>query len=189
MGNSIQSGVVLRYANYRDNDRMLTLFTREAGLVSVCARGCRRPKSPLAAAGEAFVYGEFSIFEGRGGKRMLDSFALLESFYPIREDIARLAGGSCSRTGKPVISGTLIPPASERQFLFSKIKMVASSSALRNTEAITVSGTCTTEESTGKLLAINAPAIFISPLSFPILFHNSGLLCGPRVFFPSGYIQ
>lgn len=95
MGNSIQSGIVLRYANYRDYDRMLTLFTREAGLLSVCARGCRRPKSPLAAAGEAFVYGEFSIFEGRGGKRMLDSFSCLESFYPIREDIARLAGGSC----------------------------------------------------------------------------------------------
>lgn len=45
------NGIVTRYANYRDNDRILTLFTRERGLISAAARGCRRPKMP-AFAGE-----------------------------------------------------------------------------------------------------------------------------------------
>lgn len=41
------NGIVTRYADYKDNDRMLTLFTYEQGLVSCAARGCRRAKSPL----------------------------------------------------------------------------------------------------------------------------------------------
>ena len=59
------NGIVTRYANYRDNDRILTLFTRERGLISAAARGCRRPKSPLLPASELFVSGEFVLFFNR----------------------------------------------------------------------------------------------------------------------------
>lgn len=56
------NGIVTRYADYKDNDRMLTLFTYEQGLVSCAARGCRRAKSPLMGASELFVSGEFVLF-------------------------------------------------------------------------------------------------------------------------------
>ncbi len=88
------NGIVLRYANYKENDRILTIFTREAGLISASARGCRRPKSPLLGASEAFVYGEFLLFERGAGKYSVDGCDIRESFYPIREDIPRLAGGT-----------------------------------------------------------------------------------------------
>ena len=39
--------VVLRYANYRDRDRMLTLLTPDHGRVDVLSRGCRKPNSAL----------------------------------------------------------------------------------------------------------------------------------------------
>ena len=92
MAGKTYTAIVLRYANYKESDRILTLFTRECGLLSASAHGCRKPKSPLLGGSEPFVYGEFLLFE-RAGRFTVDSCEVLESFYPIREDIARFAGG------------------------------------------------------------------------------------------------
>ena len=43
------SGIVTRYANYRDNDRMLNIMT-DNGIIGAAARGCRRQNSPLLSA-------------------------------------------------------------------------------------------------------------------------------------------
>ena len=37
------TAIVLRYANYKDNDRMLTLLSPTRGKMEVLSRGCRRP--------------------------------------------------------------------------------------------------------------------------------------------------
>lgn len=87
------NGIVTRYADYRESDRILTLLTGELGLVSVKARGCRRPKSPLMQAAELFVYGEFVLFKN-GDKYTVDSCEVKESFYPLREDISRFGAGA-----------------------------------------------------------------------------------------------
>ena len=87
------NGIVTRYANYRDNDRILTLFTRERGLISAAARGCRRPKSPLLPASELFVSGEFVLFLNRE-KYTLESCDVREPFYPLREDVERFSAGA-----------------------------------------------------------------------------------------------
>ena len=52
MNQTSNTAIVLRYANYRENDRMLTLFSPTRGLVEAVARGCRRPKSKLLSASE-----------------------------------------------------------------------------------------------------------------------------------------
>ncbi len=87
------NGVVTRYTNYRDNDRILTLFTRERGLISAAARGCRRPKSPLLPASELFVSGEFVLFLNRD-KYTLQSCDVRDPFYPLREDVGRFSAGA-----------------------------------------------------------------------------------------------
>lgn len=85
--------VVLRHANYREHDRMLTLLTPDHGRVDVLARGCRKPKSPLMTASELFVHGEYVVF--RGGERFtLTSCAVTDTFYPLRLDPYRLTCAS-----------------------------------------------------------------------------------------------
>lgn len=86
-------GIVTRYADYRESDRILTLLTSELGLVSAKARGCRKPRSPLLGASELFVYGEFVLFKS-GDKYTLDSACVEESFYALREDVARFGAGA-----------------------------------------------------------------------------------------------
>lgn len=81
------SGIVTRYANYKDNDRMLTILT-EHGSIGAAARGCRRPNSPLLPCSELFVYGEFVLYE-KQGKHSVNACDVRESFYPLRQDMER----------------------------------------------------------------------------------------------------
>ena len=87
------SGIVTRYTNYRENDRLLSIFTIERGRIDVKARGCRRPASPLLPAAQPFVYGEFELFSAKD-KYTVNQATVTESFFPIREDIVRYAAAS-----------------------------------------------------------------------------------------------
>lgn len=87
------TAIVLRHANYRDNDRMLTLFSPTRGRIEALARGCRKPRSPLLAASELFALGEYEVYE-RGNHLTVINATLTETFYPLRQDFDRLAVGA-----------------------------------------------------------------------------------------------
>lgn len=86
-------GIVTRYANYRESDRILSIFTIEQGRIEAKARGCRKPQSPLVNACQPFVFGQFEIFTGKE-KATVNACDIKESFYPIREDYERFSIGS-----------------------------------------------------------------------------------------------
>lgn len=89
----LERGIVTRYVNYRENDRILTIFTPDRGRIDVKARGCRRPTSPLLPCAEAFVFGEFELFSSKE-RYTVNACSVEESFFPIREDIVRFALGT-----------------------------------------------------------------------------------------------
>ena len=93
MADMTYRGLVIRTVDYRDNDRILTLFTAEAGRVDAKARNCRKATSPLLACTQPFTYGEYQLFSSKG-KYVVDQGEVLESFYPLREDIGRFAAAS-----------------------------------------------------------------------------------------------
>lgn len=98
-------GIVLRYANYRDHDRMLTILSPAYGRVDVLSRGCRRPKSALMPASEMFVHGEFVLFASND-RSTLTSCELSDTFYPLRLDPYRLTCASymtslCAASAQP----------------------------------------------------------------------------------------
>ena len=84
--------IVLRYANYGESDRMLTLLSPTMGLLSVSARGCRKATSKSLAASELFTAGEYLLYQ-KGERYTLSSFQLQENYYPIRLDVDKLAHG------------------------------------------------------------------------------------------------
>lgn len=93
MNQTENTAIVLRYANYRDNDRMLTLLSPTRGRIDALARGCRRPKSPLLNASELFALGDFELYD-KGGRATVTGVSLTETFYPLRADFDRLACGA-----------------------------------------------------------------------------------------------
>ena len=82
-------GIVLRRADYRENDRMLTLLTPH-GRVDALSRGCKRPKSPLMPASEVFTLGNFELFSSKT-HCTVTACLITDSFYPLRLDMDKLS--------------------------------------------------------------------------------------------------
>ena len=57
-------GIVLGARSWGEADKVMTIFTRERGLVRAAAFGCRRPRSPLAGAMQMFVHADLQFAEG-----------------------------------------------------------------------------------------------------------------------------
>lgn len=85
--------LVLREVQYKESDKILTVLTREAGKVTVKARGCRRKGSRTAAACQLLAYSEMTLFEYRD-HYTLNEAEPLELFWGVRSDVEKLALGS-----------------------------------------------------------------------------------------------
>lgn len=79
---------VIAYANYRDNDRMLTLLSPNLGKISVLSRGCRKPKSAYLQASELLSTGEYVLYYNNN-RYTLVSANIDQLFYNIRLDIGK----------------------------------------------------------------------------------------------------
>lgn len=81
--------IVLRHADYREHDRMLTLFSPTLGRVEALCRGCKKIGSPLLACSEWFAFGEYVLYTGKGRMTVV-SCQMNESFFALRHDYDRL---------------------------------------------------------------------------------------------------
>lgn len=83
-------GLVLRETEYQDADKLLTVLTRDRGLLTLRARGVRSRSSKLKSGCQLLTYSEFTVFEGRGSMSV-DEAVALELFLPLRQDIELLS--------------------------------------------------------------------------------------------------
>ena len=89
MNQTENTAIVLRRVNYRDNDRMVTLLSPSRGRIDALIRNCRKPKSHNLNAAELFALGDYMLIE-TGGRMIVTSVHLIETFYPLRADYERL---------------------------------------------------------------------------------------------------
>ena len=89
MNQTENTAIVLRRVNYRDNDRMVTLLSPSRGRIDALIRNCRKPKSHNLNAAELFALGDYMLVE-TGGRIIVTSVHLIETFYPLRADYDRL---------------------------------------------------------------------------------------------------
>ena len=107
------TAIVLRHVNYRDNDRMVTLFSPSRGRIDAVIRNCRKPKSHNLNAGELFALGDYMLYES-GGRVTVTSVHLIETFYALRQDYDRLTCGTYALS----LTEAVVEPEQERQELF-----------------------------------------------------------------------
>ena len=127
--------IILRRADWRDNDRILTLLSPAHGRMEALCRGCRRTRSPLLAASENFALGEYVLFNS-GERLTVTGCMLADSFYPLRQDYDLLKYASYILSVSEIVSR-----AGEPQLeLFTLLTRSLSRLAYKNMEPRSVTG-------------------------------------------------
>lgn len=91
MENCKTRGIITRRADYGESNCMLTILAEGMGVISACAYGVRSKRSKLKAATQVLCFGEFVLSKKQGDIYRVESIEILDSFYPVCEDITKLA--------------------------------------------------------------------------------------------------
>ena len=86
-------GLIIREQPFKEQDKLITIFTEAEGKRKAIAKGARRSKSSLIASTQLFSYGEFIYYSGRGLATINQAY-VIESFYSLRQNINKMSLGS-----------------------------------------------------------------------------------------------
>lgn len=83
-------GLVIKEMNIGESDRMVTLFTREFGIMRAFAAGAKSIKSKKAAATNLLTYSSFTIKQKNGSLRIYEAIPIAQ-FFSMGSDIELLS--------------------------------------------------------------------------------------------------
>ncbi len=89
------NAVVLRAADYGENDKILTLLTAEAGKITAGIKGVKKAGAKLKFAAQPFCFAEYVLVR-RGEKYTVINASENESFYDLRTDICKFYAASAA---------------------------------------------------------------------------------------------
>lgn len=115
--------LMLRAIDYKDNDKLLTLFAAGKGKITAVCRGVRKAAAKLRFAAQPFCFAEYVLAE-RAGRFTVTSAFLHDGFYSLREDIGKFYAASVVTE----VCNLLLPEGMQSDALFL--------SAVRTLEAI-----------------------------------------------------
>ncbi len=103
-------GIVLGGVPYGENDKILTIFTLEKGTVSARIKGVKKAGAKLKFASEPFCFAEF-VFLSSPNKRTVVNASLIDSFFPIRQDIVKyFCGGAALEFVRRFAKESIVSP-------------------------------------------------------------------------------
>lgn len=79
-------GIVIRSMDYGEGNKILTIYTKEWGKMSVMARGARKLKSRHSAAAQLFSLADYGFYKN-GDMGTVNHSELIHSYHKIREDL------------------------------------------------------------------------------------------------------
>jgi DNA repair protein RecO (recombination protein O) len=83
-------GLVILEKSVGESDRLVTVLTRQEGVVRAFAQQAKKFKNSKLSATQLFSYSRFTIFKGRD-KYIIDDAQPIEVFFDLRRDIERLS--------------------------------------------------------------------------------------------------
>lgn len=83
-------GIIIREVPFGEADKILTILSKEHGLITVSAKNARRPRNNMLFSTSALIYGEFEITGNELSRYYLNQVTIIESFAKLRDDIILL---------------------------------------------------------------------------------------------------
>ena len=93
MANVKVRGIILRMTNFKDYDKYLSILTRDLGIISVFAKGIRRPKNRFNSSCQLFSFNDFELFYNKG-RYSLNEASNVTVFKKLHSDIYLLTAAS-----------------------------------------------------------------------------------------------
>ena len=89
----IVNAVVIKSVDYGENDKILTLFSLERGVISARIKGVKKQSAKLKVFAEPFCFSEYVLVSKNNFFTVING-SVLENFYSIRLDIEKFYAGN-----------------------------------------------------------------------------------------------
>lgn len=87
------NGVVIKTQDYKENDKLVWMYTEKLGKVTSIARGAKRNKSKLFAITLPLCYGDYMIFKGKNLSNLQEG-KIISSFQGLMSNLDKLTYSS-----------------------------------------------------------------------------------------------
>ena len=77
--------ICLKSVDYKDNDKIITLYGTEVGKIAMVAKGAKKPKAKLKYAASPLCFGHY-YYSSKAGKQTLVGCDMYDSFFDISLD-------------------------------------------------------------------------------------------------------
>nr|WP_081896918.1 DNA repair protein RecO [Clostridium sp. KNHs214] len=85
--------VILKTQDYKENDKIIWLFTEKIGKITAIAKGAKKNKSKFLSSTLPFCFGEFVIYRGKS-MYLINEVQIIHSFGEFLEDLEMLTYAS-----------------------------------------------------------------------------------------------
>ncbi|MGL4739681.1 MAG: DNA repair protein RecO [Sarcina sp.] len=89
MGLLKTSGIVIKALDYKENDKLIWLYTENYGKISAVAKGAKRSKSDFFSVTLPLCFGDYLLFKGNGMCRLSEG-KMRNSFQGLLNDLEKL---------------------------------------------------------------------------------------------------
>ena len=86
-------GVIIKALDYKENDKLIWIYTENLGKITAVARGAKKSKSSLFAITLPLCYGDYTIFKGKNLSNMQEG-KIINSFQGLMSNLDKLTYSS-----------------------------------------------------------------------------------------------
>ena len=91
MSNVKTKGLILKQSDFGEANRILTIFTKELGIIKAVAYGARSIRNKNSASTQVMTYADFVLLKTNKDMMSIQSAEIIDSFFGVKEDITKLS--------------------------------------------------------------------------------------------------
>jgi len=84
------TGLIIKQQNIGEQDKLVTVLTKDMGVLRAFVRGAKNIKNPKSAATDLLCYSDLSVYHGKEAY-IIDEASLKEMFFELRKDMEKLS--------------------------------------------------------------------------------------------------